>query len=94
MAEAETRARLAIDARRTRDAADRARANADRARAVMRSLPGVLLERRAAAARAAHADAARRARLTPVHERLIAAARSDVLAAVPEMPESIEWSTP
>ena len=93
LAEAEARARQVTEDRRRRDLLEATRLRAARGRILLADARGARLERRAVEVRAERERERLRILLTPVHERLVALARADLLAAVPEMPDAYDWST-
>lgn len=91
LAEREARAREVTAQRRRRDSIDALNVRAQRGRILLADVRGQRLERAAAARRDELRREAIRARLQPVHERLVALARADLLAAIHDSPESFEW---
>ena len=92
LAEREARARQVTEERRRRDATERTHAMAERARILLADAHAHRLERAAARVRADREREARHAALQPVHERLVALARADLVAAIHETSDTFEWS--
>lgn len=92
LAEREARAREATTDRHRREATERTRALAERARILLADVHAHRLERAAARVRADREREARHAALQPVHERLVALARADLVAAIHETSDTFEWS--
>ena len=92
LAEREAQARAVTVERRRRESIEALTLRAQRGRLLLADARGLALERAAAARRDEARREAIRARLQPVHDRLVALARADLLAAIHESPESIDWS--
>ncbi len=94
LAEREARARDAIAGRLRRDSIDALTVRAERGRALLAEAADRRLERRAAVIREEQESARRRAHLEPVHARLVAVARADLVAAIHETSDTFDWETP